>query len=88
MTRQKLNLIVQPGEFAVCRLDIDSPIPAWSMSSGVFVISTFDTDYLFVKTRDFFNALLVLENAGHEIDAKLSKKINAVTSLENWLNCY
>ena len=128
MTRQKLNLIVQPGEFAVCRLDIGSPIPDWPMSSGVFsitrtfdelsvvclqqlvpvgvwaepdwrclriagkmdfaligviaslvsplakakigvfVISTFDTDYLFVKGRDFFNALLVLENAGHEIE--------------------
>jgi hypothetical protein len=34
---------------------------------GIFVISTFDTDYLFVKENDFQVALTALRAAGHEV---------------------
>jgi hypothetical protein len=34
---------------------------------SVFAISTFDTDYLLVKERDFENALAELRAAGHTI---------------------
>jgi len=34
---------------------------------GIFVISTFDTDYLLVKEGDFQNALIALRTAGHAI---------------------
>lgn len=34
---------------------------------GIFVISTFDTDYLLVKEGDFQNALVALRTAGHAI---------------------
>jgi hypothetical protein len=34
---------------------------------SVFVISTFDTDYLLVKEEDFEKAISALEQAGHSI---------------------
>ena len=34
---------------------------------GIFVISTFDTDYLLVKEDDFQNALAALRAAGHAV---------------------
>jgi hypothetical protein len=36
----------------------------------VFVISTFDTDYIFVKEADIKSALSILSDNGHEIDKK------------------
>jgi hypothetical protein len=34
---------------------------------SIFVISTFDTDYLIVKEANLKDAIRVLENAGHGI---------------------
>jgi hypothetical protein len=34
---------------------------------GIFAISTYDTDYVLVKTRDLEVALAALERAGHRI---------------------
>ena len=34
---------------------------------GIFVISTFDTDYLLVKENDFQKALTALREAGHAV---------------------
>jgi hypothetical protein len=34
----------------------------------VFVLSTFDTDYLFIKAANFENAAEVLRDAGHDVD--------------------
>ena len=33
----------------------------------VFVISTYDTDYVFVKERDLDRAVVALRNAGHDV---------------------
>jgi putative acetyltransferase len=37
---------------------------------GVFAVSTYDTDYLFVKEADFSNAVAALRAAGHPVDAE------------------
>jgi len=43
-----------------------APLAAAGIS--VFVIATFDTDYLLVKNDTFARAVQVLREAGHEID--------------------
>lgn len=35
---------------------------------GIFAVSTFNTDYILVKKENFERAMLVLANAGYEID--------------------
>ena len=34
---------------------------------GIFAVSTYDTDYILVKEKDFDRALSVLEGAGHGV---------------------
>ena len=41
-----------------------------SAAISVFVISTFDTDYLMIKTADFDRAARVLREAGHTVRLK------------------
>ena len=38
---------------------------------GVFVVSTFDTDYLFVKDAEFEAAVEALRGAGHSVEGAL-----------------
>ena len=38
---------------------------------GVFVVSTFDTDYLFVKEAEFSAAIAALREAGHSVEGAL-----------------
>ena len=38
---------------------------------GVFVVSTFDTDYLFVKEAEFQAAVAALRGAGHSVEGEL-----------------
>ena len=35
---------------------------------GIFAVSTFNTDYILVKSENYEKALLVLEKAGYEIE--------------------
>jgi hypothetical protein len=48
-------------------------VPAWLLGPlaaagvSVFVVSTFDTDYLLLKDRDLETAVEVLEEAGHGV---------------------
>ena len=124
----RLNLRLLPGEFAVCRLSPDTPIPAWALVAKGFVsitrtadelsivcaeeltpedakcernwrvfkmegpfdfaltgilvsvakplneagisilaISTFDTDYVMVKSKDADKAVATLKSAGHSV---------------------
>lgn len=121
-----MDLLLLPGEFAVCRLDADAPAPAWPTGEfvsivrtsteltivclqddvpaeiqceagwrclkidgsfgftevgviasltkplakakvSVFVISTFDTDYLLVKASALNHAVISLEKAGYGV---------------------
>jgi uncharacterized protein len=38
-----------------------------SASISIFVVSTYDTDYLFVRARDLDRAVAVLRDAGHRV---------------------
>lgn len=126
----RLRLLGVADSFAVCKLAIRSPIPAWAMQGdffsvtrtadelsvvcrqedvpeggvcerdwrclrvagsmpftmvgvlaslttplakagvGLFALSTFDTDYLFVKEGDMPRAVAALRAAGHQVDAE------------------
>jgi hypothetical protein len=45
---------------------LTSPVAAAGV--GVFAVSTFDTDYLFVKETDFPVAVAALRGAGHSVE--------------------
>jgi nitrilase len=45
--------------------------PVASAGVGVFVVSTFDTDYLFVKDAGFQAAVAALRGAGHSVEGGL-----------------
>lgn len=38
---------------------------------GIFAVSTFDTDYLFVKEAEFLSAVAALRRAGHTVEGVL-----------------
>jgi hypothetical protein len=42
--------------------------PLADAAISVFVVSTFDTDYLFVKADDIDRSLVALRAAGHEVE--------------------
>jgi hypothetical protein len=45
--------------------------PVAAAGVGVFVVSTFDTDYLFVKEAEFQAAVAALRRAGHSVEGVL-----------------
>ena len=45
--------------------------PVAAAGVGVFVVSTFDTDYLFVKEAEFQAAVAALRGAGHSVEGVL-----------------
>jgi len=46
--------------------------PVAAAGAGVFAISTFDTDYLFIKEAEFQTAVAALRGAGHSVEGVLS----------------
>ena len=57
------------GPFAFDEIGIVASlaVPLAEAEVGIFVISTFDTDYLLVKTDQLYTVLLVLRDKGHTI---------------------
>ena len=45
--------------------------PVAASGVGIFVVSTFDTDYLFVKEAEFRAAVAALRGAGHSVEGVL-----------------
>lgn len=45
--------------------------PVAAAGVGIFVVSTFDTDYLFVKEAEFQAAVAALRGAGHSVEGEL-----------------
>jgi hypothetical protein len=45
--------------------------PVAAAGVGIFVVSTFDTDYLFVKEAEFQSAVAALRGAGHSVEGVL-----------------
>lgn len=57
------------GPFAFDEVGIAASFTAPLAAAGVplFVVSTFDTDYLMLRASDFERAVTVLSNEGHEV---------------------
>ena len=60
------------GPLAFTQIGVLSALagPLAAAGIAVFVVSTFDTDYLFVKEERLSEAVKVLETAGHITEAK------------------
>ena len=54
-------------DFSVVGILASLVAPLAAAQIGVFTISTFDTDYLLLREKDFANALDVLRQTGHSI---------------------
>ncbi len=48
--------------------------PIAAAGVGVFAVSTFDTDYLFVKEVEFPTAVAALRGAGHSVEVQESRR--------------
>ncbi len=59
------------GELDFSLTGILSPIAALLAAEkiGIFAVSSYNTDYVFIKRENFEKALLRLEKAGYEIEA-------------------
>ena len=59
------------GPFAFDETGIAAAVlqPLAQAAIGIFLVSTFDTDYLLVKAADFERSLQTLVTAGHRIEA-------------------
>ena len=59
------------GPFAFDETGIAAAVlqPLAQAAIGIFLVSTFDTDYLLVKAGDFERSLQALVTAGHRIEA-------------------
>jgi len=57
------------GPFAFSEIGVVSALaaPLAQAKIGVFLVSTFDTDYLLLASSDLETAILALEGAGHTI---------------------
>jgi hypothetical protein len=54
-------------DFAVVGVLASLVAPLAEAGIAVFAVSTFDTDYLLVKDRDFERTLSVLRQVGHHV---------------------
>lgn len=59
--------VVGPLQFSMVGILVSLAMPLSQAGVSIFVISTYDTDYLLVKGLDLSDALLALRQAGHTI---------------------
>ena len=59
-----------PLGFSLVGILVSLLSPLADVGIGIFVVSTYDTDFLFVKERDLEIAIHALSNAGHLISWK------------------
>ena len=59
--------VVGQLDFALTGVLVALAAPLAEAGISIFAISTFDTDYVLVKTCDLENAIRVLREAGHQI---------------------
>jgi uncharacterized protein len=57
-----------PLDFSMTGVMASLAAPLAEAAISIFTISTFDTDYLFVKEKDFERALLALTSVGHTVE--------------------
>lgn len=56
-----------PLDFSLVGIIAALSVPLADAGIGIFVVSTYDTDYLFVRDADLAGALAALRAAGHAI---------------------
>jgi hypothetical protein len=59
--------VVGPLDFNLTGVLASLAVPLADSGISIFAISTYDTDYLFVKEGDLMTALVILESKGHRI---------------------
>ncbi|MFN2444325.1 MAG: ACT domain-containing protein [Vicinamibacterales bacterium] len=57
-----------PLDFALTGVLVSLAVPLANADVSIFVISTFDTDYMLVRAHDLERAIDVLRSAGHVIE--------------------
>jgi uncharacterized protein len=57
-----------PLDFSLTGVMASLAAPLAEAAISIFTVSTFDTDYLLVKEKDFERAILALTSAGHVIE--------------------
>jgi hypothetical protein len=60
-----------PLDFALTGVLLSLAAPLAEAGISLFVVSTYDTDYLLVREEDFSSAQRVLEEAGHRVGSVL-----------------
>ena len=55
-------------DFSVTGVVSSLAVPLAAQEIGIFVISTYDTDYLLVRSHDLDRACSILRDEGHEVD--------------------
>ena len=61
--------LVGPLDFSLTGVVASLVSPLADAAVPIFVLSTFETDYLLVREQDYARAVDALEGAGHEVDA-------------------
>ena len=70
------GLVVRgPLDFNVVGILASLAGPLATASVSIFAVSTFDTDYLFVRESDFDRAVAALRNSGHIVSTGLHPQI-------------
>jgi hypothetical protein len=68
-------LMVQgPLDFSMIGVMASLSVPLADAGISIFPISTFDTDYLLIKEKDFERAILSLTRAGHSVRRRQGRK--------------
>ena len=60
--------VAGPLDFALTGVLASLAVPLADERISIFAISTFDTDYILVRTTDVPSAISVLQAAGHRVD--------------------
>ncbi|HYA09173.1 MAG TPA: ACT domain-containing protein [Gaiellaceae bacterium] len=61
--------LVGPLDFSLTGVVASLVSPLADAEVPIFVLSTFETDYLLVREKDYARAVAALEAAGHDVDA-------------------
>ncbi len=69
-----------PLDFALTGILVDVASPLADAGISIFALSTFDTDYIMVRSHDLVAAVAVLEAAGHRIHAQSLGRWSGVDS--------
>jgi len=73
----KCLCVAGPLKFSLVGVLASMLEPLADAGIAVFVVSTFDTDYLFVNANEFERSVQVLRDAGHQVGTEVSNRPSA-----------